>query len=139
MQIIDCIIVSIEKHQMIYLKMSQHLDLNMIENTIHWTLNEYEYHHHLAIAKLFLTKNNMRNWLVFAQKYADYDTLNWACVIFIDELTVQNEDINHKFMIRQFNEQYHKHCFQPKFRKSFYCIIWETICKQFKSSLIIWD
>jgi len=35
MQIIDCIIVSIKKHQMIYLKMSQHLDLNMTENTIH--------------------------------------------------------------------------------------------------------
>ncbi len=76
MQIIDCVIVSIERRQMIYLKMSQHLDLNMTENTIHQILNEYEYHHHLAIAKLFLTKNNMRNRLVFAQKYADYNTLN---------------------------------------------------------------
>ncbi len=88
MQIIDYVIISIKRCQMIYLKMSQHLNLNMTENTIHWTLNEYEYHHHLAITKFFLTKNNMRNQLVFAQKYADYDTLNWAHVIFINESTV---------------------------------------------------
>lgn len=76
MRIIDCVIVSVEKRQMIYSKMSQHLGLNMAENTIHRTLNKYEYHRRLAIAKFFLTKNNMRNRLAFAQKYADYDTLN---------------------------------------------------------------
>jgi len=67
MRIIDCVIISVEKRQMIYLKVSQHLGLSMTEDTIHRSLNEHEYHHHLAIAKLFLTKNDMRNRLAFAQ------------------------------------------------------------------------
>ncbi len=76
MRIIDCVIASVEGRQMTYSEVGQHLGLNMAGDTIRRTLNEYEYHRRLAIAKLFLTKDNMRNRLAFAQKYADYDTLN---------------------------------------------------------------
>ncbi len=139
MRIIDCVIASAEGRQMTYSEVGQHLGLNMAGDTIRRTLNEYRYHRRLAIAKLFLTEDNMRNRLAFAQKYADYDTLDWARVIFTDESAVQNEGTNRRFVTRQPDEQYHKHCLRPKFRKPSYCMIWGAICEQFKSSLIIWD
>ncbi len=67
MRIIDCVIVSVEGRQMTYSNVSQRLGLSMTEDTIHRTLNEHEYHRRLAIAKPFLTKDNMRNRLAFAR------------------------------------------------------------------------
>ena len=67
MRIIDCVIASAEGRQMTYSKVSQHLGLSMTEDTIRRTLNEHEYHRRLAIAKPFLTEDNMRNRLAFAQ------------------------------------------------------------------------
>ena len=63
------------------------------------------------------------NRLDWALKHLDWDTINWARVIFTDESAIQNGDTKRLFVTRRPGEEFLPNYLRPKFRKPAYTII----------------
>lgn len=130
---------SAEGRRMTFGELASHQGLMCSASTIARYLKKAGFRRCLAIPKPWLTDKQKMDRLDWALEHLDWDTVDWARVIFTDESAIQNGGTKRLFVTRRAGEEFLPECLRPKFRKPAYTMIWGAIVDGRTGPMLIWD